>query len=257
MQSDSSSSYVVLTTRDLFVGPEQSALLRIDVASGLAKSVDGYGLKSWTFDADNTGIDLIKDDGCSEFVKNAALYSVRAPDGMALVTIDGESYVLTADEGDDKDYGDYEEKRDAGDLFQSTIITEKNFTTPETFFNPLNSADGASKHFNSDCEDNGIEWCADGAEISIGSSAVDYSNPESPVMSKIVLFGGRGMSIFKVPKNYDDPMELVWDSGSAFEKEGCAAFPWAHNGIQDEDFSPKGGAYYILNEDDRQDLDEM
>ena len=81
---------------------ENSALLRVDVESGLAKSVDGYGLKSWTTTANNEGIDIIQDDGCSEFVQNDALYSVRAPDGMALVTIDGEHYVLTADEGDDK-----------------------------------------------------------------------------------------------------------------------------------------------------------
>jgi hypothetical protein len=87
----------------LFVNlQENSALLRVNVETGLASSVDGYGLKSWTKSADNEGIDILKDDGCSEFVQNDALYSVRAPDGMALVTIDGEYYVLTADEGDDK-----------------------------------------------------------------------------------------------------------------------------------------------------------
>jgi hypothetical protein len=89
--------------KQLFVNlQENSALLRIDVETGLPKSVDGYGLKSWTTTANNEGVDIVKDDGCSQFVQNDALYSVRAPDGMALVTIDGENYVLTADEGDDK-----------------------------------------------------------------------------------------------------------------------------------------------------------
>lgn len=89
--------------KHLFVNlQENSALLRIEVEIGVAKAVDGYGLKSWTNSASNEGIDVIKDDGCSEFVKNDALYSVRAPDGFALVTIDGAHYVLTADEGDDK-----------------------------------------------------------------------------------------------------------------------------------------------------------
>lgn len=72
------------------------------MVSGEAKSVDGYGLKAWTSSADNDGVDIVKDDGCSKFVHNAALYSVRAPDGMAQVSIDGETFVLTADEGDDK-----------------------------------------------------------------------------------------------------------------------------------------------------------
>jgi hypothetical protein len=87
----------------LFVNlQENSALLRIDVETGLARSVDGYGLKSWATSSNNEGIDIIKDDGCSELVQNDALYSVRAPDGMAVVTIDGEYYVLIAEEGDDK-----------------------------------------------------------------------------------------------------------------------------------------------------------
>ena len=233
-------------------------MLCIDVATATARSVDGYGLKSWTFDSSNLGIDILKDDGCSQFVQNSHLYAVRAPDGMALVTIDGETYVLTADEGDDKDYGDYEEKREAGELFVDTTITERAFKSSDLeFFDASNSANGATKHFNSFCEDNGIDWCADGAEISIGSSAVDYSDPQNPVMSKIVLFGGRGMSIYRVPSDFDAKMEFVWDSGSDFEKEGCTAYPWAHNGIQDEGFSPKGGAYYELNPDDQQDLDEM
>jgi hypothetical protein len=77
-------------------------------------------------------------------------------------------------------------------------------------------------------------------------------------MSKIVLFGGRGMSIFKVPSSYDDPIEFVWDSGSAFEKEGCAAYPWAHNGIQDEGFAPVGGALWELSDtEDQTSIEEM
>ena len=127
------------------------------------------------------------------------------------------------------------------------------------FHDTTNSALGHTKHFNAECEDNGIAWCADGAEISLGSSAVDYStDPKNPVMDKIVLFGGRGMSIYKVPDDFDSPMEFVWDSGSSFEIEGCAAYPWAHNGIQDEDFAPLDGAFYELSDpDDQEGLVEM
>ena len=225
------------------------------MATAQARSVDGYGLKAWAPSSGNEGIDLIKDDSCDTFVQSDALYSVRAPDGMALVTIDGVSYVLTADEGDDKEYGQYEEKREAGELFVGAEITERSFTAAVDFFDPTNASVGASRHFNSLCEDSGIAWCASGAEISVGSSAVDYSDPFNPVMDKIVLFGGRGMSIFKVPSNFDDEIEFVWDSGSDFERKGCEAFPWAHNGIQDEAFAPKGGAFYELNPDEQGDLD--
>jgi hypothetical protein len=88
---------------------------------------------------------------------------------------------------------------------------------------------------------------------------VDYeTDPQNPVMDKIVLFGGRGISIFRVPSSFDDSIELVWDSGSQLEKEGCSAYPWAHNGIQDDGFAPVGGALWELsNPDDQQSLEEM
>jgi hypothetical protein len=50
----------------------------------------------------------------------------------------------------------------------------------------------------------------------------------------MVAIGGRGVSVYKLT---DDGLELVWDSGSEFETEGCKNFPWAHNSIQDEEFA--------------------
>eukprot|EP00568_Trieres_chinensis_P008001 CAMPEP_0183311918 /NCGR_PEP_ID=MMETSP0160_2-20130417/39514_1 /TAXON_ID=2839 ORGANISM="Odontella Sinensis, Strain Grunow 1884" /NCGR_SAMPLE_ID=MMETSP0160_2 /ASSEMBLY_ACC=CAM_ASM_000250 /LENGTH=83 /DNA_ID=CAMNT_0025476663 /DNA_START=12 /DNA_END=260 /DNA_ORIENTATION=+ len=60
--------------------------------------------------------------------------------------------------------------------------------------------------------------------------------------------GGRGISIFEVPK--DGGLELTWDSGSDLEVEGCKAYPWAHNGVQDEEFAPLYGELYNSTDDD-------
>jgi hypothetical protein len=191
---------------------ENSALLRIDIETTSAMAVDGYGLKAWT---SGNGIDIVEDDGCSMFVTNPALYSNRAPDGIATVDIDGVTYILTADEGDDKSYDDYEEKTDAGDLFNGGTLDQAGFTAPLEFFNPNSTSEGFSAPFNSDCENTAAEWCAAGLEISLGSSAVDYeTNPEAPVMTKVVAFGGRGISIFKAPASYKEKIEFVWDSVS-------------------------------------------
>jgi hypothetical protein len=191
---------------------ENSALLRIDIETASAKAVDGYGLKAWT---SGNGIDIVEDDGCSLFVTNPALYSNRAPDGIATVDIDGVTYILTADEGDDKSYGNYDEKADAGDVFNGGTLDQAGFTAPSEFFNPDSTSEGFSAPFNSDCENTAAEWCAAGLEISLGSSAVDYeTNPEAPVMTKVVAFGGRGISIFKAPASYEEKIEFVWDSVS-------------------------------------------
>ena len=46
-------------------------------------------------------------------------------------------------------------------------------------------------------------------------------------------------------------LPLVFDSADSFEKEGCAAYPWAHNAIQDEEFAPVNGTFYSsLSPDD-------
>jgi hypothetical protein len=49
------------------------------------------------------------------------------------------------------------------------------------------------------------------------------------------------MSIYKLTK---DGIDQVWDSKDELEREGCAAYPWAHNGIQDKEFADVGGTFY-------------
>jgi hypothetical protein len=197
---DSSQLYVSLQ--------KNSALVRVDVATAEAKVVDGYGLKSWS----DNGIDILKDGGCEMYATSPVLYTTRASDGIDTVEIDGVAYLLTADEGSDADFGAYEEKMDAGDLFSGTTLVPRNFVAPDSFFSTTNSADGASARFNSNCEDNSLPWCANNFEITLGSSAVDYSDPSAPVISKIVGFGGRGITIFRIPDSYEEPIELVWES---------------------------------------------
>jgi len=72
--------------------------------------------------------------------------------------------------------------------------------------------------------------------VTIGSTAVDYSNSTAPIFKGAVGFGGRGISIYKA-----SDMKLIWDSGSDFEREQCKAYPWSHNSLQDEEFSPMTG----------------
>jgi hypothetical protein len=73
-----------------------SALARIDILSATVVAIDGYGIKSWTT---GDGIDIVQDDGCNVSVTLPLLYSVPPPDVIANVEIDGELYVVTANEG--------------------------------------------------------------------------------------------------------------------------------------------------------------
>ena len=39
-------------------------------------------------------------------------------------------------------------------------------------------------------------------------------------------------------------LHLAWDSKDEMEREGCIAFPWAHNAIQDQEYAPVYGSLY-------------
>ena len=96
--------------------------------------------------------------------------------------------------------------------------------------------------------------------VTIGPRAVDYSAPAAPVFEAAVGYGGRGISIYEASPT---ALTWVWDSGSAFEENVCQYYPWAFNGIQDEEFAltraPGGYLYNSLPASDGliETLDEM
>jgi len=226
---------------------ENSALVTVDVPSSGAPSaarIDAYGLKDWSADGSTNGIDLIKDDACV-LKKFPGYKTLRNPDTIALVNVDGVDYVLTANEGDDKAYGDWEEKLKAADVVSSSGDIEL-----EDFIGFTITASAKADYLAQNAMD------ADSKRrITIGSASVDYSNPRQPRIIDMVGFGGRGISIWQ-PKSTG--LDLIWDSGSDLEEQQCARYPWAHNGIQDEEFSPVNGVLYNSSgEGMRETLDAM
>lgn len=132
----------------------------------------------------------------------------------------------------------------------------KGATADPLIFDPAAPMSGQAKYFNSECGDmdGSPEWCADSMRLTVGSSSIDYSDPTAPVIKKLVAIGGRGISIYKLT---DTGLDLVWDSADEFEREGCAAYPWAHNGIQDEEFADVNGTLYMADEGIRETIEEM
>jgi len=76
---------------------ENAALVKVNVETATAEDIYGYGLKSW----EETPIDIIEDDGCATMPAVPGLYSVRTPDSIAVINVNGQTYVATANEGDD------------------------------------------------------------------------------------------------------------------------------------------------------------
>lgn len=254
---------------ELFINlQDNSALVRVNTATGIASSIDGYGLKS--FGSSTDGVDIVKDGEC-KLVTNDCLHLGKTPDGITTVQYEGVDYVLTADEGSDFDIGPFEEKRDTEDLFGSNAtFLHSGFTFDPSFFVPGDSTKGCTANFQADCEANLeaglVDWCSN-LEVTIGSSAVDYSVATAPKMSKIVGFGGRGIGIYRLASNPEDGITQVFDSESQFEQETCEKFSWAHNSLMDEEFAPACDeanieeetcpAWVLADEDGRLDINAM
>ncbi|CAE8717012.1 unnamed protein product [Polarella glacialis] len=200
---------------------ENSAIVTINAATGTATSIHAYGLKDWSSAGTADGIDTVKDNDC-KLEKKPGFKSMRMPDSIATFVVGGVTYIVTANEGDDKEYGDFEEKQ----KFKDMIVSASAF---DSDFGEFVAGAGMADAF--------ANFGGTKMAITIGSSAVDYSDATAPIFKAAVGFGGRGVSIYKA-----SDMSLVWDSGSDFEREQCAAYPWAHNGIQDEEFAPKTGS---------------
>lgn len=231
---------------------ENAALVKVNVESEEAEDIYSYGLKSW----EDTPIDIIEDDGCATMPKVQGLFSVRTPDSITSIVIDGETYIATANEGDDVEYGNFSEKLKAKDIFDGADLGLKNAIADPAIFDPTSPMTGKSKYFNSKCGDmaGSPDWCASSMRFTVGSSMVDYSDPTAPLIKSLVGIGGRGISIYKLT---DKALDLVWDSKDEFEREGCAAFPWSHNGVQDEEYADVNGTLYKANEKIRETLLEM
>lgn len=128
-------------------------------------------------------------------------------------------------------YGDFEERVKSSDIFNGSSLGLKGLTADSDIFDADSPMSGQSKYFNNECGkmEGSPNWCANSMSLSVGSESIDYSNPAAPIFKKLVAIGGRGLSIYMFT---DEGLDLVWDSGDDFEREGCAAFPWAHNAIQ-------------------------
>nr|ALG03353.1 alkaline phosphatase [Alexandrium fundyense] len=229
--SDDSKVYVNLQ--------ENNAVVVMDVASG-TMTISSLGLKAWGPSSD--GIDVINDGGACVMEKYEGMETLRQPDSVVAVRVDNQDYLITAEESDDKEYGDYEEKwklKDAIDKDGNVQTGDLTGFTASAAATTLAQAVHAKQH------------AANGKEsklrITMGSTAVDYSTPEAPQIKKVLPFGGRGFAIYRVTPA--GSLERVVDSGSMLEKLQCQHFPWAHNAVQDEEFSPVGGTFYNSLED--------
>ncbi|MEN8078304.1 choice-of-anchor I family protein [Clostridioides difficile] len=160
VDSSSSKAYVSLQ--------EANSIATLDIESGEFISVKGLGFKDHSKEGNE--IDVVKDKEINIKIEEN-LYGVYMPDSITLYEANGQKYILTANEGDAREFGE---------------------------FNAL-------------------------TDIKIGGKKVevlDSSKFDGLDADKNYILGGRSFSIWNA-----DTMELVYDSGSEFEKITAEKYP--------------------------------
>jgi len=191
ISDDNATAYVTLQ--------ENNAIAVIDLTNSTITNVLPLGWKDHS--AEGNGLDASdKDDAI-----NIATYPFRGlylPDAIAQVSIGGTQYLLTANEGDARDYDAYGEEERVKDLD----------------LDPTAFPDAAT-----------LQADENGGRINVTTSMGDTDDDGD--FDELYTFGGRSFTI------WDDAGNIVFDSGDEFEQMLSTEFPDDFNSDNEENDS--------------------
>ena len=213
VSADSATAYVSLQ--------EANALAVIDITGASVTGIVALGFKDHSLEGN--GLDVNNDDGAIR-IQTYPVLGMYQPDTLVAFEVDGATYILSANEGDTRDYDGYSEE---GDVAEATLDAE-------TFPNAaeLQSAEEAGN-----------------LEVMTPFSDTD----EDGDVDVLYIPGGRSFSI------WDTEGKLVWDSGDQIEQITAQLFPNDFNSDHAENNSfedrsdnkgpePEGAAIATLND---------
>ncbi|MEC0305426.1 choice-of-anchor I family protein [Paenibacillus lautus] len=170
---------------------ENNAVAVVDIAAKRIQSVKGLGYKD--FNQPENQLDLLK-DGQIKF-ENVPFYGMYMPDGIATYSVNGQQYILSANEGDATGWDERSNESDIGKMKPN--------------LDPLSPA---------------AQFLADkGTAYDKVEVASDMGN------EGLYLYGGRSFSIWDAAD-----MSQVYDSGSDFEKITAERLPNHFNASNDK-----------------------
>jgi DNA-binding beta-propeller fold protein YncE len=214
LNSDNTKAYVALQ--------ENNAIAIIDIATARVDSIKGLGEKSWNVASHNKLDASNKDSTVGLFSSYEQLVGLYMPDTIASFSVDGASYIISANEGDGREY-----------IYDST---------QQTCIGIGHTWDGNDYQVGSDDQDsnkfsNEIDDCISFTDEARGGDIVDLVDAFHPLKTalgdndqlkrikvvtdknqylatdNITIFGGRSFSI------WNEQAELVFDSGDDIAKK--------------------------------------
>ena len=173
---DGATAYVALQ--------ENNALALVNIATATVTGIVPLGYKNHL--TPGQGLDPSDRDGAA-LIGRWPVFGMYMPDGIAAYQSGGQTYIVTANEGDARDYDGFAEEERAGDLPLSAALDARCGPPPAR--------------------------CSD--DDKLGRLTVTTTlglNPETGEYDELYVFGARSFSIW-TPAG-----QRVWDSGEEFER---------------------------------------
>lgn len=178
---------------------ENNALAIVDVLSGEVRAIVGLGFKNHAFT--KNGLDASnKDDAIN--IQSWPVKGMYLPDAIGSFSVEGETYLVTANEGDSRDYDGFSEEERVGKLSLD----------PETF--PLAK----------DLQDNAAL-----GRLKVTTTLGDTDGDGD--FDELYSYGARSFSV------WDSDGKRVYDSGDFLERKLAELLPNDFNSTNDENGS--------------------
>lgn len=186
---------------------ENNAIATVDLEAEKILHVKGLGVKDHSLPGNE--LDGKRNDETK--IESLPLLGFYMPDAIDTFTAGGKTYILTPNEGDARDYDGYSEEAEIGDIVDKiklNAIHYKGFTQEEL-----------------------DKLVADGLfdEMKKTKITLEQGMVADGTYEALYSYGGRSFSIFDA-----ETMELVFDSGSEFEKITAEALPEFFNTDNEE-----------------------
>lgn len=169
---------------------ENNALAIIDIANATVLDIVPLGLKDHSLPSN--GLDASDQDGSTINIATWPVKGMYQPDAIASVAIDGETYIVTANEGDARDYPAFSEEARMRSVSQTLI---------DPLFPNLSSLRANNQL----------------GRLNISTATGDTNGDGK--LDELHVFGARSFSIRSAAGT------LLWDSGDQFERITAATYP--------------------------------
>lgn len=182
---------------------ENNGIAEIDLISGKILNLHALGTKDYNYILN--AMDASDNDQKIE-LKNWPVKSFYLPDAISYFTVNGTPYVITADEGDAREYDGFDEQKRVSSLK----------------LNPAYFPNGDE-----------LKKASNLGRLRVTSTRGDHDG--DGIYEELFGFGGRGFSIFHAAD-----MKRVYDSGNALEQEVIKAGIYDDSRSDDKGVEPEG-----------------